>query len=125
MIKALRRRFTAVLNAEVDKSLKGKLKQLDAEHRAALQKMVDAAIKKMLHEPSNVLRTMASTREKDTEGFVESAVEVLERLFSLELGDVDAGAQGEPEGSPPDSDEPSGPKAADVPREDAASSNGR
>lgn len=125
VIKALRKRFTSVLTAEVDKSLRGKLKHLDSEHRAALQKMVDAAIKKMLHEPSNVLRSMASAREKDVDGFVESAVEVLERLFSLDLDETASGAQSDPDGSEPDSDQPSGPEAADAPREDAAPSNGR
>jgi glutamyl-tRNA reductase len=128
VIKALRKRFTSLLNAELEKSLRGKLKNVDAEQRAALQKMVDAAIKKMLHEPSSMLRSLASGREKDVEGFVDSAVEVLSRLFSLELDDAPdsrAPASRAPDDPTVDSDDHSGQKAAEALREGAAPSDGR
>jgi glutamyl-tRNA reductase len=128
VIKALRRHFTEVFNAELEKSLKGKLKQADGEQRKALQKMVEAAIKKMLHEPSSVLRSVAGAREKDSEGFLESAVEVLSRLFPLELGDPDDPSAAHVRESAPESpalEDPSGPQAVDAPREDRAPSDGR
>jgi glutamyl-tRNA reductase len=128
VIKALRRHFTDVFSAELEKSLKGKLKQVDDEQRKALQKMVEAAIKKMLHEPSSVLRSLAGAREKDTEDFLESAVEVLSRLFPLGVQDSDDANTAHSQQSAAqlsDSETPSGPKAADAPREDRAPSDGR
>jgi glutamyl-tRNA reductase len=125
VIKALKRHFTSLLNAELDKSLKGKLKNVDAEQRVALQKMVEAVTKKMLHEPSRVLRSLAGAREKDVDGFVDSAVDVLSRLFSLELDDAAANTPNAGESGLADSEERSGPQAADALREDAAPTDGR
>jgi glutamyl-tRNA reductase len=48
-IVALRERIRAILEAEVDRSLGGKLRHLGAPDRDALMVMVEAALNKMLH----------------------------------------------------------------------------
>ena len=50
VIKALRGRFAQVMHAELERSLRGRLKELGKDERAALEKMIDASINKILHE---------------------------------------------------------------------------
>jgi glutamyl-tRNA reductase len=60
MIVGLRSRTRAVLAAELDRSLSGKLKHLAAAERDALTLMIDAATNKLLHVPVTRLKAMAA-----------------------------------------------------------------
>ncbi|HEU5075766.1 MAG TPA: glutamyl-tRNA reductase [Polyangiaceae bacterium] len=84
VIKALRSRFSHVMRAELERSLRGRLKDLGPAEREALEKMIDASINKILHDPSSTLRSLANDRTRDAD-FVESAVDVLTVLFSLDV----------------------------------------
>jgi glutamyl-tRNA reductase len=132
VIKALRARFSQVMRGELERSLRGRLKELGEAERAALEKMVDASINKILHEPSSALRSLAGDRARDAD-FVESAVEVLTALFSLDVGQ-DESVPEEPRTSAgfeatqsqaPEPGPESGPHPAQVLQEDAASTNSR
>ena len=59
-IVALRKGMRAVLQAELERSLRGKLKHLGPDEREALNKMLDAAVNKLLHQPTMRLRASAS-----------------------------------------------------------------
>jgi glutamyl-tRNA reductase len=84
-IVGLRARTRAVLEAEVDRSLSGKLKHLGEGDRAALAKMIEAATNKLLHTPTARLRALAA----DPRG--ADYVEALRELFDLpELEDASA-----------------------------------
>ena len=88
-VVALRARLGGVLHAELERSMRGKLKHLGPEERAALEAMVDAALNKMLHAPTKKLREVATGREY--EGFrAEQLVATLIELFDLDSAEVDA-----------------------------------
>lgn len=93
-IVALRKRLGGTLRAELDRSLKGKLKHLGEEERAALNKMVEAALNKMLHLPTVRLRELASNLGESYAN--EEALTALRELFALES--VEHGSQ------PPEAD---------------------
>lgn len=76
-IVALRDRFQSVVRAELDKSLKGKLKHLSESDRAALSKMSDAMLNKLLHAPTQRLRELGADSE--------DAVQLLVELFDIDL----------------------------------------
>ena len=59
-IVGLRARTRAVLAAEVERSLSGKLRHLPAADRDALAIMIDAATNKLLHGPVTRLRALAA-----------------------------------------------------------------
>ena len=127
VIKALRTRFSQVMRAELERSLRGRLKELGPLEREALEKMIDASINKILHEPSSALRSLAGDRSRDAD-FVESAVEVLTALFSLEITPGDARSLPPVEGR----DEPvatagpeSGARSGQTRQEDAIDPSGR
>jgi glutamyl-tRNA reductase len=82
-ILALRTRFASVLQHELERSLHGKLKHLGAEERAALDKMCEAALNKMLHAPTAHLRHVAAERGLDGAS-AEQLVAALSELFGLE-----------------------------------------
>ncbi len=80
---ALRNRFRATLEAELDRSMRSKLKHLSTDDRAALEKMLEAALNKLLHEPSARLREIAGDRE--FEAFrTEQLSDALRELFALD-----------------------------------------
>ncbi len=88
-VVALRARLGRVLHAELERSLRGRLKHLGEEERAALETMVDAALNKMLHAPTKKLREVATEREY--EGFrVEQLVGALIDLFELDHEEAEA-----------------------------------
>ena len=127
VIKALRSRFSQVMHAELDRSLRGRLKDLGPVEREGLEKMIDASINKILHEPSSALRSLAGDRARDAD-FVESAVEVLTALFSLEVVPDQSRSLAPVEGETPQlpaAGPESGPHAQQVRQEDAASTGGR
>ncbi len=93
---ALRNRFRATLEAELDRSMRSKLKHLSVEDRAALEKMLDAALNKLLHEPSARLREIAGDREY--EAFrADQLSDALRELFALDQEPDDS--ESEPDGS--------------------------
>jgi glutamyl-tRNA reductase len=59
-IVALRAKTKAVLQAELERSLGGRLKHLLEGDRAALQQMVDSAVNKLMHAPTTRLKAGAS-----------------------------------------------------------------
>lgn len=99
-IVGLRARTRAVLAAEVERSLSGKLKHLGAAEREALGVMIDAATNKLLHGPVTRLRAMAGDSR------AEDYVEAVRELFGLDEGEgegesarvVGIGESGEGEG---------------------------
>jgi len=85
-IQALRARVTRAAQAELERSLSGKLRHLGQPERDALRVMLDACVNRILHEPSTRLRQLA------TEGRADEVAEVITELFGLDdaPGDVDA-----------------------------------
>jgi glutamyl-tRNA reductase len=99
-IVALRRRLGGILQAELERSTRGKLKHLDAADREALAKMTDAALNKMLHIPTMRLRALASdTGEAYRDEFLTTA---LVELFGLDQSEPVLTS--EPETAPPPAD---------------------
>lgn len=80
VIKALRARLRGALEVELERSLRGKLRDLGPEHRAALVKMLEASLNRMLHQPTQRLREEASA---DSGASLEQLAETLEELFDL------------------------------------------
>jgi glutamyl-tRNA reductase len=89
-IVGLRARVHAVLVAELERSLSGKLKSLGQAERQALGVMLEAATNKLCHRPSARLRALAA----DPRG--QEYVETLRDLF--DLPDVSDGTDG-PDGA--------------------------
>lgn len=80
-IKALRARAREAFLLELDKSLRGKLRELHADQRQAIEKMIEAGVNRLLHAPSTRLREGAGSHEP------EEALEwarALSELFELE-----------------------------------------
>ncbi|MBI3202910.1 MAG: glutamyl-tRNA reductase [Myxococcales bacterium] len=87
VVVALRARFSRLLHAELDKSLKGRLKHLGDEDRAALAIMLDAALNKLLHAPTAHLRQVVT--DKDFESYrVEQLMNAVAELFELDAEPV-------------------------------------
>jgi len=76
-IVGLRARTKAVLNAELERSLAGKLRHLGEAEREALAMMVEAATNKLLHGPVTRLKSMASDPRAG------DYVDALRELFDL------------------------------------------
>lgn len=86
----LRERFSAVFRAELERSLRGRLKHLGSEERAALELMLDSALNKLLHSPTRRLRSVAAEHRLDADR-VEQLVLSLDELFAVdEPGDAAA-----------------------------------
>ena len=100
VVVALRVRFEAVLQREIDKSLKGRLRHLGPADRDALQMMLGAAVNKLLHAPTRRLRQGAM--ERDWEGPpLEQLIEAVEDLFSLRGDAALEELQSGPHSAPP------------------------
>ncbi|MBX3184424.1 MAG: glutamyl-tRNA reductase [Polyangiaceae bacterium] len=82
VILALREAFGRVLAAELDRSLRGKLKHLGEAERAALERMVDSALNKLTHTPSQRLREAATARDDGAR--LEELIGSVKELFELE-----------------------------------------
>jgi glutamyl-tRNA reductase len=76
-ITGMHARTRAVLAAEVERSLSGRLKHLAHEDRAALAMMIDAATNKLLHAPVSHLKALAG------EPRGADYAEALQTLFEL------------------------------------------
>lgn len=88
-IVALRTRFREILAAELERSLHGKLKHLGDSERTALERMLDAALNKLLHEPAIRLKRAATEGALD-EVPLELMVHMVEDLFALTPGESEA-----------------------------------
>jgi glutamyl-tRNA reductase len=77
-IVALRNQVRAVLEAELDRSLHGKLKHLGDADRKALEGMLSAAVKKLTHHPTVRLKSAAA------EGNARQLVDALQDLFAID-----------------------------------------
>lgn len=96
-IVALRDKTRQVLQAELERTLRTRLKHLSAEDRSSLERMLDAATNKLLHAPTSRLREAAADGLK-----LEQMVALTDELFELSA---------EPAPSrPPDSELPSSPE---------------
>jgi glutamyl-tRNA reductase len=87
-VVALRSHVSQVLNAELDRSLKGKLRHLGAAEREALEKMMEAAVNKLLHLPTQRLRIAADSSGNGDLG-TEELVGAVRELFGLSAGTAD------------------------------------
>jgi glutamyl-tRNA reductase len=77
-ITALRQRFRATAQAELERSLGGRLKHLGPEDRKALEALLDATLNKLLHSPTMALRA----HPEGPEG--AALAEATRALFALE-----------------------------------------
>lgn len=86
-IASLFARTRAVLHAEMDRSLSGKLRHLGPADREALAVMLDAAANKLLHAPTSRLRALAADPR------APDYLEALHDLFDLPDSDAPSGAE--------------------------------
>jgi glutamyl-tRNA reductase len=125
-IVALRERIRAILEAEVDRSLGGKLRHLGAPDRDALMVMVEAALNKMLHPATARLRRLAT--DAGARADLEQAVATINYLFELSpgleapAGDSDPRTAVEPEPHEEDAEPPA--KDPTAPRSEPPGSTG-
>ena len=89
-VVAMRARARAVLLGELERSLAGKLKHLEAE-RAALTQMLESAVNKWLHSPTTKLRSRAA--EGDDGGELASILRFLFDLPELAVARVEDGVE--------------------------------
>lgn len=88
LIVAMRAAFGGVLNQELERSFKGKLKHLGEDERKAVERMLDSALNKLLHTPTQRLREAATAGDDGSR--LEELVVGARELF--DLGDaLDAG----------------------------------
>jgi glutamyl-tRNA reductase len=123
-VVALRRRFSAILKAEYDKSQRGKLRDLSPEQQEAVGRMLDAAVNKMLHVPTTRLREVASNPSEGV--LLDAWLSALTELFELDsdeamMSNVDTGIRASKpprrDTRPPGpSDDRTGPETLGVPR---------
>ncbi|MFW5740218.1 MAG: glutamyl-tRNA reductase, partial [Myxococcota bacterium] len=109
-IVAFRSRVREVLEAELDRSLHGKLKHLSARDRKALEGMLGAAVKKLTHQPTIRLKAAAA------EGNAGALMEALHHLFALDAPENHTHGTGTDDNRP--SLPPSDPPSSDPPAED-------
>jgi glutamyl-tRNA reductase len=107
-VVALRSTFRAVLDAELDRSLRSKLKHLSNDDREAMGKMFEAVLNKLFHRPTRRLRQMAADSASAAE--LEGYVTAIEDLFLLSKEEIEAsdGATDAPRLSSPSNELPSG-----------------
>ena len=98
-IVALRARLSAALEEELSRSLRGRLKHLPAEDRQALLKMLEAAVNRLLHQPTIRLRQAALERSSDTLSLEQLSAAISE-LFSF---DAEGESQSALDSLPPES----------------------
>jgi glutamyl-tRNA reductase len=80
-IVSLRRQLGAILEAELERSLRTRLKHLPEADREALSKMVESALNKILHPATRHLRSLAEDTEAQAE--LDQCVAALRDAFGL------------------------------------------
>lgn len=93
-IVMLRQRLTGALEEELNRSLRGRLKHLGSDERAALNKMVESAVNRLLHQPTIRLRQAALDRTQDTLS-LEQLSSAVSELFSFDA-ETEAAEAAEP-----------------------------
>lgn len=83
-IKALRAKMRMAVESELQKSLRGRLRDLDSEQRAALGKMLDSSLARILHDPVTRLRAEAARPDADESSGADEMTAALTELFELE-----------------------------------------
>ncbi len=91
-VVALRQRLGSALRAELDKSVRTKLRHLSKEDHDCMGRMMDAALNKMLHAPTVRLREAASNPREGVA--LDALVSSLTELFGLDSDD-DMNGRGE------------------------------
>lgn len=81
-IVLLRQQLSSALHAELQRSLRSRLKHLGEEEREALTCMLESSVKKVLHGPTRYLRQLAS--EQPESGDLDECVQLLHDLFGLD-----------------------------------------
>jgi hypothetical protein len=76
----------AALELELNRSVKGRLRHLSDEDRAALNKMLDASVNRVLHGPTLRLRQAAAVRSSEALT-LEQLTMALAELFQLSAGE--------------------------------------
>jgi glutamyl-tRNA reductase len=79
---ALRDRFRHLLEAELERSLRGQRVPLEAAQREALQRALAAAVEKLLHAPTERLRSWAKD-DQCGDWHTDLLVRAIEELFEL------------------------------------------
>lgn len=118
VVLALRTRVGAALAAELDRSLKGRLRHLGPEEREALAVMTEAVLNRVLHAPSTHLREAAGDPDESTK--LAELVGAVTELFELDEAPVapENAEQGESDEADDTGDEIGDPPPAsgDAPR---------
>jgi glutamyl-tRNA reductase len=112
-VVAMRQRFRGTLDAELERSLKGKLRHLSPEDRDAVERLFDAALNKLFHEPTRRLRRLATERPGAAE--LDATVDALHQIFGIDItgeGDLRSWKPSEPAPSEPSEDAPETASAA-------------
>lgn len=104
-IVALRGRLNAAFEVEMNRSLRGKLKHLNAEDRAAVGKMLESAVNRLLHQPTIRLRQAAVERASEALSLDQLSAAISE-LFDF---DAEAEVTSASDHPPPDAELPSDP----------------
>lgn len=118
-IVALRARLTSALDEEMNRSFRGRLKHLSADDRAAVGKMLESSVNRLLHQPTIRLRQAALERAGESLS-LDQLSSAISELFSF---DAEVEATSTPENMPPETDSsndpsplPSRPRAVAVRR---------
>jgi glutamyl-tRNA reductase len=85
-VVALRRRITSILEAEHEKSQRGKLRELSKEQHEAIDRMHQAAVNKILHSLTTRLREAASNPGEALA--LDAMIGALTELFELDSDDA-------------------------------------
>jgi glutamyl-tRNA reductase len=101
-IVLLRARLSASLEEELSRSLRGRLKHLGPDDRAALDKMLESAVNRLLHQPTIRLRQAALERASDTLS-LDQLSSAINELFAF---DADVELASNPDSMPPEADAP-------------------
>lgn len=91
IVVAMRARTRAVLVAELERSLGGRLKHLVEGDRAALQQMIDSCVNKLLHAPTTKLK--ASAADGQDAGELAAAMRFLFDLQEIVAAEKKAAAE--------------------------------
>jgi glutamyl-tRNA reductase len=115
LIVALRERTRGVLMGELDKSCNSKLKHLGDDEREALAKMMDAAVNKLMHQPTQRLKKLSTTPQSG------DVAEILAFLFDLDESAIESVPRSNPPGPKTDQDQQGGDEGGELEDDNAVS----
>ena len=79
LVRTLRQHFQKTLHRELGRSLRSRLKHLGDAERLHLERMVDAAVNKLMHDPTMQLRKWASQSPDE----LEQVTALIDEMFGL------------------------------------------